>query len=188
MPVILVAALIASMSFWGLMLDNMGLPLLGKFERQSAGGQAVAVSGLAKYLNPPTLRKVVTNPEVDDLISFFVYLSFMSVGAVIFSLLWMNIGGQDPSSVADQIMDSNLQIPGFRQDKRIITRLLSRYIIPLTVLGGLSVGLLAAIADLMGALSRGTGILLAVMIVHQLYEQIAREHSQDMPQFLRRFV
>ena len=51
MPVILVAALIASMSFWGLMLNNMGLPLLGRFEAQAGGGQPVAVSGLAKYLN-----------------------------------------------------------------------------------------------------------------------------------------
>ncbi|MBR9678691.1 MAG: preprotein translocase subunit SecY [Nanoarchaeota archaeon] len=188
MPVILVAALIASMSFWGLMLANMGLPLLGQFEEQSDGGQPVAVSGLAKYINPPTLRKIVVNPEMDDFISFFVYLSFMSLGAVVFSLLWMNIGGQDPSSVADQIMDSKLQIPGFRQDKRIITRLLSRYILPLTVLGGFSVGLLAAFADLLGALSRGTGILLAVMIIYQLYEQIAQQHSHDMPDFLRRFM
>jgi preprotein translocase subunit SecY len=188
MPVILVAALIASMSFWGLMLNNMGLPLLGRFEAPAGGGQPVAVSGLAKYLNPPTLRKVLVNPETDDFISFFVYLTFMSVGAVIFSLLWMNIGGQDAGSVADQIMDSKLQIPGFRQDKRIITRMLSRYIVPLTVLGGLSVGLLAATADLLGALSRGTGILLSVMILYNMYEQIARQHYDDMPDFLRRFV
>jgi len=187
MPVILVAALIASMQFWGLMMSNLGLPILGQFQAQS-GGQPVAVSGLAKYLNPPTLREVIVNPQFDYFLSFFVYLTFMSIGAVIFSLVWMNIGGQDPGSVADQVMDSGLQIPGFRQDKRIITRLLSRYIMPLTVLGGLSVGLLAAVADLMGALSRGTGILLSVMIIYQFYEQIARDHADDMPAFLRRFM
>ncbi len=188
MPVILVAALLASMNFWGLMLNNMGIPLLGQYQATSPGSQPVAINGLAKYLNPPTLRQIVVSPQIDDLISFFVYMAFMSVGAIVFSLLWVNIGGQDAGSVADQIMDSDLQIPGFRQDKRVITSMLSRYIIPLTVLGGLSVGILAAIADLMGALSRGTGILLAVMVIYQFYGQIAREHSDDMPSFLKRFI
>jgi len=36
------------------------------------------------------------------------------------------------------------------------------------------VGLLAVIADLFSALTRGTGILLAVMIIYGIYENIAR--------------
>ena len=55
-------------------------------------------------------------------------------------------------------------------------------------MGGLAVGFLAAIADLTGALSRGTGILLAVMIVYRLYEEISRHHMMDMNPMLRRFM
>ena len=51
-----------------------------------------------------------------------------------------------------------------------------------------SVILLAAIADLMGALSRGTGILLAVMIIYQFYERIAKEHAMDMHPSLRKMM
>jgi len=47
-------------------------------------------------------------------------------------------------------------------------------------MGGALVGFLAAFADLSGALSRGTGILLSVMIIYRLYEQIAKEHAFDM--------
>ncbi len=187
MPVILVAALIASMQFWALMLFNMGLPLLGAFE-PGGNGQMVPSSGLVKYMNPPTIRQLVLAPTFDAVLSFFVYLIMMSGGAMVFSVLWVMIGNQDPASVADQIMSSDLQIPGFRRDKRIITKMLTRYITPLTVLGGLSVGILAAVADLFGALSRGTGILLSVMIVYGMYEQIAKENLEGSHPLLRKIL
>jgi len=73
-----------------------------------------------------------------------------------------------------------LQIPGFRRDQRVLEAILDRYIFPLTVMGGAAVGILAASADLMGALTQGTGILLAVMIIYKLYEEIANQHMMDM--------
>ena len=53
-------------------------------------------------------------------------------------------------------------------------------------MGALFVGFLAASADLLGALSRGTGILLAVMIIYRLYEDIARQHMVDMHPALKK--
>lgn len=162
MPVILIAALIASMQFWGLTMFHLGIPLLGTYEKVpvSGGVQEVPVSGLAMYLNPPTIYDIAMHGFTQDYtISLLIYLGMMLAGAVIFSVLWVNIGGQDAGSVADQIMSSGLSIPGFRRDKRILERILSRYILPLTILGGFSVGLLAVLADFFGALSRGTGIL-----------------------------
>ena len=58
---------------------------------------------------------------------------------------------------------------------------------PLTIMGAVTVGLLAAIADLSGALSRGTGILLTV-IVYKLYEEIAKQHMMDMNPMMRKFM
>ena len=55
-------------------------------------------------------------------------------------------------------------------------------------MGGAAVGLIAALADLTGALSRGTGILLAVMIVYNLYEDIARQHMMDIHPMMKKFV
>jgi preprotein translocase subunit SecY len=94
----------------------------------------------------------------------------------------------DAKSQAKQIMASGLQIPGFRKDERILERLLDRYIGPLTIMGAITVGLLASFADVTGALSRGTGILLAVMIIYKLYEDIARHHMMDMNPALRKFM
>lgn len=47
-------------------------------------------------------------------------------------------------------------------------------------MGGAAIGLLASLADLLGALVGGTAILLAVMILYQLYQNIAQQHAVDM--------
>ena len=99
--------------------------------------------------------------------------------AVIFSIFWVSTAGMDPESIAEQIESIGLQIPGYRRDKRIITRVLERYIPPLAVIGGMAVGLLAAFADFTGALGTGTGILLTVSIVYNFYERIKAEHPQE---------
>ena len=59
---------------------------------------------------------------------------------------------------------------------------------PLTVMGALAVGLLAAGADLMSALTSGTSLLLAVMIIYRLYEDIAKQHMMDMNPMMRKFM
>ncbi|MFA5405988.1 MAG: preprotein translocase subunit SecY [Candidatus Nanoarchaeia archaeon] len=191
MPVIFAATLIATMQFWGLTMYNMGLPLLGTYEKVTYGTQTqdVPASGLVYYLNPPTIRQIVTQGLTSDFgLSILIYSLFMIVGAVLFSLLWINIGGQGADNVADQILNSGLNIPGFRRDKRILTKVLDRYIKPLTILGGASVGAVAVVADLFGALSRGTGILLTVMIIFQFYEQIKRDHYNELPLWLKNLM
>ncbi|BDZ71742.1 hypothetical protein GCM10025861_22590 [Methanobacterium petrolearium] len=43
-------------------------------------------------------------------------------------------------------------------------------------------------ADLTGALGGGTGVLLTVGIVYQLYEEIAKEQLMDVHPMLRNFL
>jgi preprotein translocase subunit SecY len=100
----------------------------------------------------------------------------------------MQTAGMDAKSQAHKIMGSGLQMPGFRRDERVLEKVLNRYIWPLTIVGGAAVGLLAAVADLTGTLSNGTGILLAVMIVYKLYEEIAKDHMMDMHPAMRKMM
>jgi preprotein translocase subunit SecY len=109
-------------------------------------------------------------------------------GSAIFAWFWMQTAGMDARSQAKNIVSSGLQIPGFRKDERVLERLLDRYIKPLTIMGGIAVGLLAALADLSGALSRGTGILLTVMIVYKMYEDISKQYMMDMNPAMRKFM
>ena len=185
-PVILVAALLANMQLWGRLLQNWGLPLLGKFSEATGQPQ----SGLVFWINAPNIveRLITGGFGGTDIGQGLVYILFMVVGSVIFSIFWVQTSGMDAKSQAKQMMSSGLQIPGFRRDERVLERLLNRYIWPLTVMGGFTVGFLAATADLTGALSRGTGILLTVMIIYKLYEEIAQQHMMDMNPMMRKFM
>jgi len=192
MPVILVASLFATLQLWVRLLQNWTggnpLPILGGFT------QGNVPVGLMAVLNGPNLVQTIIQSGGQwsvispTLFNSLIYILLMMGGSVLFSIFWVQTSGQDAKSLANQIMSSGLQIPGFRKDKRILQRILERYIMPLTVMGALVVGFLAASADLLGALSRGTGILLTVMIIYKLYEDIAREHMYDMNPAVRKFM
>lgn len=183
MPVILVSALIVSLQIWALMMFNAGYPILGTFEGQEA------VSGIAMYLHPPTLLDIFQTGLTSVALRSILFYSFLMIGgAVFFSYLWLNVSKTGPSDVADQILGSGLSIPGFRRDKRILEKVLKRYIVPLAILGGFTIGALAVLADLFGALSRGTGIMLTVIIIYQFYENIKKAHMEEMSPALRKVM
>ena len=123
-----------------------------------------------------------------DLARMLTYSLFMIGGSVIFSVFWVATAGMDSRSVAEQIQSTGMQIPGYRRDIRVIERVLNRYIPGLAVLGGAAVGFLAAFADFTGALGTGTGILLATMIIYNLYEELAMQHMEDMHPAVRRLL
>ncbi|MCK5282735.1 MAG: preprotein translocase subunit SecY [Nanoarchaeota archaeon] len=189
-PVILVAALIANLQLWGRLLQNwIGPNTFGTFAETT--GQITG--GFLYWLQSPNIIRTIIEQKTlffgsEPYIQSLVYISFMVVGAVVFSMFWVQTSGMDAKSQAQQMMSSGLQIPGFRRDRRVLESILNRYIWPLTIMGGATVGFLAAFADLTGALSRGTGILLAVMIIYRLYEEIAKQHMMDMNPMMRKFM
>ncbi|MFH1771046.1 MAG: preprotein translocase subunit SecY [archaeon] len=183
-PVILTAAFVANIQLFARLLYNWGFPLFGSFVGNTP------VSGIAALLYAPNILShlIVGSFTASMLLQALVYLLFFMGGSVLFSYFWVQTAGLDARSQAKQIMASGLQIPGFRKDQRVLERLLQRYIGPLTIMGGLAVGILAATADLTGAFGSGTGILLTVMIVYRLYEEIAQQHMMDMNPMMRKFM
>lgn len=187
-PVILIAALIANVQLFARLLQSAGHPVLGTFSEAGA-----PITGFVFWMQAPNLvRRVIQEGTLfigsTPYMQALIYLLFFMVGSAIFSIFWVQTAGMDAKSQAGQMLSSGLQIPGFRKDRRVLERILNRYIWPLTIMGGLTVGFLAAIADLTGALSNGTGILLTVMIIYKLYEDIARQHMMDMNPMMRKFM
>jgi preprotein translocase subunit SecY len=187
-PVILTSALIANLQLFGSFLSNKGISLLGTF---SSSGQPI--SGFIYWVRPTNIVKAIIEQGTFGIgavpyLQAIFYIIFLMIGAVIFSIFWVQTAGMDARSQARQMMASGLQIPGFRRDERVLERLLNRYIWPLTIMGGLAIGILAGFADITGALSSGTGILLSVMIVYRLYEEIAKQHMMDLNPMMRKFM
>lgn len=184
-PVILVSALAANIQLFASLLQNWlgSATFLGGF----INGQPI--SGLAFWIHStPLLETLITGSfrwifTLQAIGHILFYVAF----AILFSFFWVNTAGMDAKSQAKNIMSSGLSIPGFRKDERVLESILKRYINPLTIMGGAAIGLLASVANLLGALVGGTAILLAVMILYQLYQNIAQQHALDMNPALRGF-
>jgi len=126
-------------------------------------------------------------PTLGDSLRVVTYLIILILGSIVFSIFWVSTSGMDSRSVAEQIEGMGMQIPGFRRDPRIVEQVLQRYIPTLAIISGLFIGMLAAMADFTGALGTGTGILLTVMIIYNLYENIAQRYMEDMHPAIRKF-
>jgi preprotein translocase subunit SecY len=148
------------------------------------GGSATPIGGLAYYVTAPhNIQSVAADP-----IRALVYLGILVAFCAVFSLVWLEVGGLGPSTVAKQLMDSGMQIPGYRRSGRPIEAILKRYIPVVAVLGGIIVALIAGLGDFLGVFGSGTGILLAVGIVYQYYELLMRERAAEMYPAFRRII
>jgi len=65
-----------------------------------------------------------------------------------------------------------------------LERELNRYIPTAAAFGGLCIGALSVMADFMGAVGSGTGILLAVTIIYQYFEIFMKEQQEFGTNFL----
>ena len=205
-PVILTAALIANIQLFGGLIENAAAPcILGDVEACTGGAKAAsyftwlgsfdqdqgtATSGLAFWMGSTNILDLIIRGGFmfKYLIQGITHLLFFMLFSTIFALFWVKTSGMDAKAQAHKIASSGLQVAGFRQDERVLESILDRYIMPLTVMGGMAIGLLAAITDLFGALVSGTAILLVIMIMFQFYQNIAQQHQMDMNPAMRKFM
>jgi len=116
---------------------------------------------------------------VPEWIHVIVYTVVLVLLCIVFGKFWVEMTGQSPKNVAEQLQDIGWQIPGFRRDPRIVESILNKYIPTITVIGSVIVGLLAALATLTGAVGTGMGILLTVGIMYMTYQQIEQQHMLE---------
>ncbi len=216
-PVILMAAVLANVSMFSLLFwQNPDWPIVGQnwmigaYPTQAVAddlgiSRTTATSGIAYYLstingvgdwllplmNPTSYGYLMRGHTYWQVLAHvLIYASAMVLGSIMFAKFWIETTNMGPEAVAKQIESSGMQIPGFRRTPRTFKRVLERYIPAVTVISGAAVGGLAAGADMIGTVGQasGTGVLLAVGIMIQFYEAIARERLEEMPRLVRRVV
>ncbi|MBT4166297.1 preprotein translocase subunit SecY [archaeon] len=185
-PVILTGALIANMQLFGGLLQNwLGRPT---FFGNIVNGRPV--SGFLYWVSSTNVveRIIQGSWEWSLLGQTLGHVAFFMFFSALFSVFWVKTSGMDAGAQADNILKSGLQLPGFRKDKRILESILSRYVMPLTIMGGLAIGFLAAIADILGTIVAGTALLLGIMITFQFYQNIAQQHAMDMNPAMKKMM
>eukprot|EP01132_Coremiostelium_polycephalum_P005866 gene5866-7297_t len=177
-PIILQSALVSNLYFVSQLLfrrfpNNILINLLGSWRTTEYGGHMIPIGGLTYYISPPpNMTAVLADP-----FHALFYIVFMLTSCALFSKVWIEVSGSSAKDVAKQLRDQQMTMKGIRDSS--IVKELNRYIPTAAAFGGLCIGALTVIADFMGAIGSGTGILLAVTIIYQYYEQFAKE-QQDI--------
>ena len=198
-PVILVNALYANLLFFGQLIsgpdsglrgqgNDFWLDLFGTFQRQDTGagtgGYLVPKSGLIYYLSPPLGIEAL----LDDPLRAVIYLFIFIFLCIYLGKVWVEVSGLAPRDIARQILDSGMMIPGFRSSEKIIEKILKRYIPTLIIMNGIIIASLSFMADSLGALTSGTGLLIAIGIIHQYAETISKEVAAQQYPSMRGFL
>ena len=185
-PVILVSALGANVTFFSRILSNYvgsnppsWFQYLAVFPPATANSTTTSsfpIGGLVYYMTAPQS----VSQTVGDPIHSAIYLLYLVGMAVLFARLWVEIGGLNPRAVAKNLMDADVQVPGFRRTGLSIEQMLNRYIPTLTIIGGILIGLVAGVSDLFGVFGTGIGILLMVDIILQYYQMLLKEQVEEV--------
>uniref|UniRef100_A0A6B2L2X9 Translocon Sec61/SecY plug domain-containing protein n=1 Tax=Arcella intermedia TaxID=1963864 RepID=A0A6B2L2X9_9EUKA len=177
-PIILQTALVSNLYFMSQMLfrrfpTNFLVNLFGAWrDVEGYAGHSIPVGGIVYYISPPhNMTELIRDP-----LHTIIYLFFVLASCALFSRTWIQVSGSAPKDVAKQLKDQQMVIKGFREQSTI--KVLYRYIPTAAAFGGLCIGALSVVADFMGAIGSGTGILLAVTIIYQYFELFAKEMAE----------
>ena len=195
-PVILVNALYANLLFFGQLIAgptsalrggdfDFWINLIGVFENPEVGGnmgtQLIPKSGIIYLLTPPLgLDQLIADP-FRAVIYLFIFIGL----CIMLGKVWVEVSGLAPRDIAGQIIDSQMQVPGFRSSEKVLEKILKRYIPTLVIINGILIAVLSFSADSLGALTSGTGLLISIGIIHQYGETLAKEMAASQYPGLR---
>mmetsp|Transcript_12868 Transcript_12868/g.22224 ORF Transcript_12868/g.22224 Transcript_12868/m.22224 type:complete len:483 (-) Transcript_12868:265-1713(-) len=179
-PIILQTALVSNLYFFSQILfkrypTNLLVSTLGKWREieYGSGSQMVPTGGLAYYVSPPTnFNEIISDP-----LHAIFYLTFILTSCALFSKTWIEVSGSGSRAVAKNLRDQKMAMRGHRASEASLYKELNRYIPVAAAFGGMCIGALSVVADFLGAIGSGTGILLAVTIIYQYFEIFVKEHQ-----------
>lgn len=178
MPIILQTALVSNLYFLSQMLyrqypSNILVNLLGRWRTFRDSSHMVPAGGLAYYISrPPTVLALVQDP-----VRAITYVAFVLAACGLLSKYWIEVSGSSARDVARQLRDQQMTLKGHRETS--LVKELNRYIPTAAAFGGMCVGMLTILADFLGAIGSGTGILLAVTIIYQYFEIFSKETANE---------
>lgn len=177
-PIILQSALVSNLYFISQILYKkykqfLLIRLLGTWQ-DTEGGHSIPVGGLAYYISPP--RDLVD--LVRDPVHALLYVAFVLISCALFARTWVELSGKGSKDIARQLKENDFFLEGIREHETNVLEKLNRYVGCAAALGGMCIGILTIFADILGAIGSGTGILLAVTIIYEYFEDMKKEDGR----------
>ncbi|KAJ9450417.1 Protein transport protein Sec61 subunit alpha [Diplonema papillatum] len=176
MPVILQSALVSNTYFISTVLsqrfkDNPIVGLLGTWkESRLHQGRSVPASGVIYYMTAPQ------GAWSEDVLHSIVYVLFVVFTCALFSRAWSTVSSMTSRDMAKQYYQNGYSVRSSSSSSvGQLEAYLDQDIRTACTLGGVAIGALTILADALGAVGSGTGILLAVTSIHSYYEQLQQE-------------
>ncbi|MDG7034795.1 MAG: preprotein translocase subunit SecY [Nitrososphaerota archaeon] len=182
-PVILVAALIADLQFFVTILSRYAsvTPYLSWLAVMVNGK---VEGGILYYISTPQPLPYT----LQDPLQMTTYILFVTLLSVLFARLWVDVSGMSASKAAENLLGSEVQVPGFRSTKSSVTSILNKYIPAVTLLSGLIIGILASTSAVLDVFGTGIGILLAIDISINYYQTLVKEQLEVIMPRLGEFL
>ncbi|MEX0764106.1 MAG: preprotein translocase subunit SecY [Nitrosopumilaceae archaeon] len=180
-PVILASALTANAVFMGQLFwanynpgnNNAFMNFIAMFDPTSP---STPIGGILYYITPPRgLELAALDP-----MRAVVYVLFMIGIIVLFGRLWVELGGLSAKTAAKNLLDADVQVPGFRRSNQPVENLLQKYIPAVTIIGSMILGILAGVSDVLGVFGSGIGMLLMVDILINYYNLLIKEQVETV--------
>lgn len=147
---------------------NVLVRLLGRWETCLNRGP-IPVSGLCYYIHPPrSFTDAFSRP-----VFFAIYLGLMFSSAAFLSHNWLASHDENAESVAQRISSQDMQLKGTR-DANAVDKL-NEYIPIAAILGGICTSAVIIFCDIASTIGSGNNVFLAVSIVNQYMQLLARE-------------
>lgn len=169
-------AIVSNLYFFSQLLyrrfkSNMLVNLLGQWQDLEYGGDSIPTGGLAYYISPPMdLADIIRDP-----MRTVCYILFVLLSCALVSKYFIEVSGSSPRDVAKMLRDRQILFIGSDYEGNSLLATLNLYVPSAAAFGGMCIGLLTIVADFLGAIGSGTGILLAVTIIYQHMENAQRE-------------
>ncbi|MDA4111131.1 MAG: preprotein translocase subunit SecY [Thaumarchaeota archaeon] len=191
-PVILFSALTSNIQFFASYLwkaydqgnNNVYFNWFAQFNSTQIAGSTGA-SPLSYQPLPGNLIYYMTSPNSifvahPDYVRALTYVMFAVIFSVMFARIWVEIGGLSPKAAAKNLIGADVMVPGFRRSGTSVEAILSKYIPIITIVGGIFIGLLASLSNILGVYGTGVGLLLMVDIIIQYYQMLVKEQLESM--------
>lgn len=160
-----------SQALWRRSGNNIVTSILGTYyEDERRPGQIYPIGGLVWLMMPlHSIRTVIFQP-----LRTIIHSAIIIFLSGYISKVWVDFSGESAHEQATQLNSNQYFIKGFRPDSTEAE--LNRYIPTAAVTGGVILGALSIVADALGTLGSGSGLLMAASSLIKVIEELTKEY------------